>query len=95
MAAEWQTRAAARCERHWGGCSWVEQKCKLQHTLSELEFTFRGVFRRRCHGCWWRRDEEGDHGSPSRVGRADLQLSEPARGVGRGILHCSHGLTAD
>ena len=86
MAAANDERAASDIGADAPG---IEQKCQLYHTLSELEFTFRGFFRRRRHGCWWRRDEEGDHGSPGRVGRADLQLSGTGNG---GTLTVPRGL---
>ena len=46
MAREWRVRMTARCERPWDGCSGTGQKCQLYHTLSKLEFTLRGFFRR-------------------------------------------------
>ena len=54
MAREWRVRVTVCCERPWGGCSGTGQKCQLYHTLSELEFTLRGFFRRQRHGCWRR-----------------------------------------
>ena len=50
----------------------IEQKCKLQYTLSVLHFTFRGLSRRRRHDLLVVGEGgEGDHGSPGRGGRAD------------------------
>ena len=90
MAAEWWPRVTACCEGHWGGCSGIGQKCKLYHTLSELHFTFCGFFPVGSATTLLVEEagDEGDHGSAGRVGRADLQLSEPARGeVDRATRH--------
>lgn len=70
-------------------------KCILKCTLGELELTFRGLFY--CRQGYDTADcgrvgEEDDHGSPARVGRADLQLVEN-RHEGRLTVPRGVGLT--